>query len=204
MVDTVTGPDTARIKKQVTRMKPLSRSKWVVATRIVFQMCRSDSWGEQRTNNYRVSSLINPCSVAIIKVDTGASKTFTWIKNLQQLKKLERIKDGPAAILPDSTIIQPSHKGYLGIPSPISSSAKASLVYLSITNESLLSIRQFCDNDCIALFTKAALYIFKNDKIVIQGCRNKKDGLWDIPFQSKQQNLPPPSKPTTTSINHIF
>ena len=88
----------------------------------------------------RVSSLVNFCSVAIMKADIGASKNFTRIQDLHHIKKLEKIKDGPAAIHPDSTIIQPSHKGYLDLPSSISSSVKESLVYLSITNESLLSI----------------------------------------------------------------
>ena len=98
-----------------------------------------------------------------MKADTGNSKNFTWIQDLWYLKKLERIKDGTVAILPDSTIIQPSHKGYLDLPSSISSSAKESLVYPIITNESSLSIRKICVDSCIALFIKAALYIFKNE-----------------------------------------
>ena len=98
-----------------------------------------------------------------MKVDTGNSRNFTWIQDLWYLKKLEKIKDGTAATLPDSTIIQSSHKGYLDLPSSISSSDKESLVYPIITNESLLSIRKLCVDSCIALFTKAALYIFKNE-----------------------------------------
>ena len=109
-----------------------------------------------------------------MKVETGASNNFTRIQGLLQLKKLEIIKDNPATIFLDSTIIQPSHKEYLEPPPSISSLTKASLACPNITNKSLLSIGQLCDDDYIVLFTKAALYIFKNDQIVIQGCRNKK------------------------------
>jgi len=80
-----------------------------------------------------------------MKADTDDFKNFTWIQDLLQLKKLENIKDGPGAILPNSTIIRPSHKGYLDIPPSISSSDKASLVHPNITKEFLLSIRQLCD-----------------------------------------------------------
>ncbi|GFH47516.1 hypothetical protein CTEN210_03991 [Chaetoceros tenuissimus] len=51
---------------------------------------------------------------------------------------------------------------------------------------------QLCDDDCTAVFTKNDLQIFKNGKLLIKGLRNRKDGLWDVPFdQSKLlQNQP--------------
>ena len=88
----------------------------------------------------RVSSLINSCFIIIMKADTSVSNNFTWIQDLRQLKKLDRIKDGTATILPHSTIIQPSYKEYLNLPSSISSLDKEYLAHPIITNELLLSI----------------------------------------------------------------
>lgn len=41
---------------------------------------------------------------------------------------------------------------------------------------------QLCNNDCTAIFTKNDLQIFKNGKLLIKCIRNKKDRLWDVPF----------------------
>jgi hypothetical protein len=80
------------------------------------------------------------------------------------------------------------------------------LVYPSITNESLLSIGQLCDDNCIALFTKQALHIFKNDNLIMKGIRNQQDRLWDVPFNTNL-HTPSSSLRTTqkypTSINYI-
>ena len=151
----------------------------------------------------RLSLFHNSISTPTMKADTGASKHFTRTQDLHLLKKLERIKQGPAAILPDNTIIKPSHTGYLNLSPELSSTATKSLVYPAITNESLLSIGQLCDNDCIALFNKSSLHIFKDDKIIIKGTRNTKDGLWDVPFHTKQ-NLPSSTPTSKTSINYII
>ena len=51
-----------------------------------------------------------------------------------------------------------------------------------MTNESLSSIGQLCDDDCIDIFSKNDLNIFKNKKLLLQEKRNKKDGLWDVPL----------------------
>ena len=56
-----------------------------------------------------------------------------------------------------------------------------------ITNTSLLSIGQLCNDDCIALFHKKFLHIYKNNKLILRGNRNQLDGLWDIPFRQCPQ-----------------
>ena len=65
-----------------------------------------------------------------------------------------------------------------------------------MTNESLISIGQLCDDDCIAIFSKNDLNIFKNNKLVLQGKRNKTGGLWNVP-------LAPTIKSHEYSINFI-
>ena len=58
-----------------------------------------------------------------------------------------------------------------------------------LSNASLLSIGQLCDDDCIAVFDKRHLRIFKRGVIIIQDIRNWADGLWDVNIQQKHENL---------------
>ena len=52
-----------------------------------------------------------------------------------------------------------------------------------ITNMSLLSIDQLCDDYCIALFHKKILKILNNNKVILEGIWNRFDGLWDVHFE---------------------
>ena len=90
-------------------------------------------------------------------------------KNLT--RNLKTISNGPAASLPNSTTIYPTHSTHLPFDN-LSSSATNALVYPDITNSSLLSIGQLCDNDCVALFHKHYVKILKDGKVIITGHHN--------------------------------
>ena len=62
----------------------------------------------------------------------------------------------------------------------LTSRAKKFQILPKLTNTSLLSIGQLCDDDCVALFRKRDLYVFKNNAFVLKGLRNTVDGLWDV------------------------
>ena len=66
----------------------------------------------------------------------------------------------------------------------MSSKAKNALVYPKISNESLLSIGQLCDDGCVAVFTNESVLISKDNKLILEGTRNKVDGLWDVPVKN--------------------
>ena len=56
-----------------------------------------------------------------------------------------------------------------------------------LKSASLLSIRQLCDSDCSALFTKKDVNNFNSDKTtVLNGIRNTSDGLWDVTIKSSK------------------
>ena len=57
----------------------------------------------------------------------------------------------------------------------------------------LKSIGQVCDDDCVALFTKVNVNIYKDGIIIIVGKRNDTNGLWNIP-------LAPKAAPTPTTM----
>ena len=56
------------------------------------------------------------------------------------------------------------------------------VVLPSLKSSSLISLGQLCDDDCSVLLDKKKLYVKKNNSMVLEGNRNMKDGLWDIPI----------------------
>ena len=52
-------------------------------------------------------------------------------------------------------------------------------------SDALLSIRKFCDNDCVVTFTKHDVAICLNDKLVCAGKRSS-DGLWRLPLTNSK------------------
>ena len=116
----------------------------------------------------------------IMKADSGASRTYLKGTHAQFLNNHQTLRHGPAATLPDGSQINATAQGNLPLHSSLNIEA---LVYPHLTNESLLSIGQLCNQGCIAIFEKEHLYIMKNGKLILKGMRNLKDGLWDVPFQ---------------------
>ena len=53
----------------------------------------------------------------------------------------------------------------------LSSAATIGHVIPSLSSASLLSIGQLCDNNCLALFTKEKVFIFTQNKLILQGKR---------------------------------
>ena len=95
-----------------------------------------------------------------LKADTGASKHFVKNEHKKYLAQLQSLIDGPKAMLPNKATITATHKGSLPIGKRLTRSATEALVYPKLTNESLLSIGQLCDDDCLAIFSKKYLHIF--------------------------------------------
>ena len=100
----------------------------------------------------------------------------------QALSNVKATPFGPTVVLPNSTDIQATHSGQLPFHPSLSDKAKRAHVLDGITNSSLVSLGQLCDDDCIAILDKQKLEVFKNDACILTGPRNTTDGLWDIPI----------------------
>ena len=116
----------------------------------------------------------------ILKADTGASRTYLQPKHQHHLSNLSNLQNGPVATLPNNEQIKAMAKGNLRLHPELNIE---SLVYPKLSNESLLSIGQLCDEGCTAIFTKAKLYILRNGQVILTGKRNLSDGLWDVMFK---------------------
>jgi hypothetical protein len=106
------------------------------------------------------------------------TKDKTFLSNLQPTPF------GPSVTLPDGTAIQATHSGQLPFHSCLSQSTKKAHFLDGITNSSLISIGQLCDDNCIAILYKHKIEVYKNKTRVLTGTRNTTDGLWDIPIPS--------------------
>ena len=76
------------------------------------------------------------------------------VAHLNFFKNIQKVSNGPIAHLPNNTQVQASHKGTLHLHDDISSQASEVLIFPHLKNESLLSIGQLCDDNCIVIFTK--------------------------------------------------
>ena len=144
------------------------------------------------SNNTYSSSLIG---------DSGASKHCLKSVDENILTTSKIIHNGPKALLPDCSLLSPSKDGHLPI-GDLSPTATHSLVYPKLTNASLLSIGQLCDDNCLAIFDKKELNIVKDNKIILKGHRNSVDKLWHIPFPNNKKSKSS-TKSTRHSINYI-
>ena len=156
----------------------------------------------QSTNiNKIIHSPIDPSTI-IAKADSGASNHYCMLKDSSILQNVIK-KLGPTVFLPNNATITSTASGHLPLPS-LSNSSKVAHVLPELSNSSLLSLGQLCDDGCIVHLTKSTLHVFKNEELILTGYRNITDGLWDVPLpqfpkQVLQSTITSSSQPPSTS-----
>ena len=148
-----------------------------------------------KTNTF---NLIPPSNNTIVcKADTGATKNYFTEKDSNILLNLKKVKNGPKVQLPNKMVLPTIFSGNIPLHPLLSNNATKAHIIKGLTNASLISIGQLCDNNCIAIFDKHDLKIFQNKILVLSGKRNQNDGLWDINIQN--------TNPTSTQqVNFII
>jgi hypothetical protein len=86
--------------------------------------------------------------------------------------------------------IETTKRATIPLAPTLSPQAKIGHIFDNLKSGSLISIGQLCDDDCVALFTKYNVNIFKNGQVIITGERNDTNGLWTVPLAPKAP-LPP-------------
>ena len=130
-------------------------------------------------NNIPVAQQISKLTTATLKADSGASKHFVTSRDKPILSHVSK-STSTAVVLPNRTALASNTVGTLNLHPNISAKASQAHILPGLTNSSLLSIGQLCDDGCIAIFHKLHLNIYKNAQLVLYGMRNFKDGLWDV------------------------
>ena len=131
----------------------------------------------------------------VLKADTGASKHYLRKKDATILTNVGRTDSSINVHLPNNAVLKSNISGYIPIRQ-LSASAKQAYVLPTLTNTSLLSIGQLCNDNCIATFTKEKMFIIKQGQLILTGMRNYTDGLWDVHCKQSSQQT---HKYTTTT-----
>ncbi len=97
---------------------------------------------------------------------------------------------GPSVQVANGQIIKPNKRVTFSLATDLSESAKVGHLFNELKSGTLISLGQLCDDDCVALFTKYDVKIYKNGQIIIVGKRNLTNGLWNIPLAPKEQTPP--------------
>ena len=121
----------------------------------------------------------------ILKADSGATKTYIKPTDQHVLTYAQAVRSPSTVKLPDNTHLHQIAVGQLPLHPTLSPQAQQGHVLKGLNNSSLLSIGQLCDDDCIAVFDKRALNIYKHQNLIIRGTRNWTDGLWDVHVKHK-------------------
>ena len=98
---------------------------------------------------------------------------------------------------PDGTCFKSNSKGEIPLHKDLPYSARTAHGFKNIKTN-LLSVGQFCDAGCTAIFDKEKCEIRRNNNILLRGDREKRNGLWYIPLYTSEGAplLTKVSKPT--------
>ena len=95
---------------------------------------------------------------------------------------------GPTLAVTDGRIISPKNKAILPLLNKLTEKAIVAFSYDNLKRGSLILIRQLCDDDCIAIFSKYDVQIIWHNDILIKG-KISDNVLWKIPLSSNQPTL---------------
>jgi hypothetical protein len=110
---------------------------------------------------------------------------------------------GPSVQVANGHIIEPNKRVTIPLATKLSAEAKIGHLFNDLQSGTFISLGQLCDDECVALFTKYDVKIYKHGQVIIVGKRNPTDGLWNIPLAPKEaaQPLIPPTTPKT--LRHL-
>ena len=125
----------------------------------------------------------------ILKADSGATKTYLRPQDQVAIINKQKTPNGPRVGIPNGMKMNTIAKGHLPLHHLLTNKACQANIIKGLNNASLLSIGQLCDDDCVAIFDKRFLNIYKGKHKIIRGVRNWNDGLWDVHLPTQEQRL---------------
>ena len=139
---------------------PINLLKWLTNLKI----CYTNSLDKMypvaplhKIKNCSINSVaVNTPHSSIFKLKADSGATCHYLKNEHNsfLQNLTKLSDGPYATLPNNSTIQVTHSGFLPLSDILSPQAKISFIFPGLSNESLLLVGKFCNDNCISFFTK--------------------------------------------------
>ena len=132
-------------------------------------------------HNTTCSSPTKPEEYIIAKGDSGASNHYFRPEDRRVLTKVLPAT-GPDVHQPDSTVLTTEATGTIPIDKSLSWKVQQAMILPQLKSALLISMGQLCDDDCLVGLSKKKVVVIKNNKIILEGTRNKTDNLWDIPI----------------------
>ena len=114
--------------------------------------------------------------------DTAATAHYLHLSSLPHCSNVAHTTFGPTVQVVNGHNIKPAFSAILKLSSKLSPKAQSAHVFKYIATGSLISMDQFCDNDCVAIFTKYDVNILKHNQVIITGLQDRNNGLWNIPL----------------------
>ena len=114
------------------------------------------------------------------KSDSGASNNYWRTEDMSVLTNVKNTMDGTTVQLSNNETISATRTENILLARIISAHAKKAQNFHGLHSDSLISLYQLCDDDCIAIFDNNEFNIIKGRKLILKGPSNKTDGIWDI------------------------
>ena len=159
-------------------------------------MSNQHSYLNFNCSNY-VCSLTPPFNVVNTYADSGASNTYFRLKDVANNKVATR--NSIVVTQENGDTMQSTHIANMNLPT-LSSEAKIGHVVPYLSSVSFLSIGQLYDDNCLALFAKEKVFIFKKNTSLLKGQRNHFNGMWTIPVPIQSVSVPSPTTLTKTKL----
>ena len=125
----------------------------------------------------------------IIATGDSAVSNHYWKENDSSVLSNICPFSGPSITLPYEDEIAPSNKIFLQLSNKLSQEAQTATTILQLRSSSLISLGKICDDACTIVLDKNKLitvkdanisYNYDPKEIILEGTRNKLDGLWDV------------------------
>jgi hypothetical protein len=109
---------------------------------------------------------------------------------------------GPSIQVASGPIIEPNKRVTIPLATALSNDAKIGHLFNEVKSGTLISLGQLCKDECVALFTKYDVKIYKHSQVIILGKCNPRNGLWTIPLARKEEAQPPIPPTSPKTIRH--
>ena len=128
-------------------------------------------------------------------VDMGATGHYLDTTAEQYCTNTQHTNARPSIRVANSKNIDTTKRVLVPLAKELLTKAKVRHIFDSLQSGSLITIGQLCNNDCVALFTKYDVKIYKDGLVIIVGEHNETNSLWNIPLAPKPTLTPQPHGP---------
>ena len=125
----------------------------------------------------------------IAKGDSAASQHYWRNQDKRCLSNINPCTSSNVK-LPNNEHISATKQGVINISNKLSNIAKTAKILPQLGSASLISLGQLCDDDCNITLTKHKLVARKANEVILEGYRNFRDGLLDIPVAKTKLTEP--------------